>query len=38
MKKLKSWGPFRSYQLKSTANLADLPRNQAKWAEFFQLP
>jgi hypothetical protein len=33
LKKLKSWGRFRSYQLNSTANLAHLPRNQAKWAE-----
>ena len=29
----KSWGPFWSYQLNSTANLAHLPRNRAKWAE-----
>jgi hypothetical protein len=33
LKKLKSWGPFWSYQLNSTANLAHLPRNRAKWAE-----
>ena len=26
-------GPFWSYQLNSTANLAHLPRNWAKWAE-----
>ena len=33
VKKLKSWEPFWSYQLKSTANLAHLPRNQAKCAK-----
>ena len=33
MKKLKSWGPFWSYQLNSLINLAHLPRNLAKWAE-----
>ena len=33
LKKLKSWGWFWSYQLNSTANLAHLPRNRAKWAE-----
>jgi hypothetical protein len=33
LKKLKSWGPFWSYQLNSNANLAHLPRNQAEWAE-----
>ena len=33
IEKIKSWGPFRSYQLNSTANLAHLPRNWAKWAE-----
>ena len=33
LKKLKSWGPFWSYQLNSTANLARLPRNRAEWAE-----
>ena len=33
MKKSKSWGPFWSYKLNSTANLAHLPRNLAKWAE-----
>ena len=33
LKKLNSWGPFWSYQLNSTANLAHLPRNGAKWAE-----
>jgi hypothetical protein len=33
LKKLKSWEPFWSYQLNSTANLAHLPRNRAEWAE-----
>jgi hypothetical protein len=33
LKKLKSWGLFWTYQLNSTANLAHLPRNRAKWAE-----
>ena len=33
LKKSKSWGPFWSYQLNSTANFAHLPRNQTKWAE-----
>ena len=33
LKKSKSWGPFWSYQLNSTANLAHLPRNRAKWVE-----
>jgi hypothetical protein len=33
LKKLKSWWPFWSYQLNSTANLAHLPRNRAKSAE-----
>ena len=33
LKKLKPLGPFWSYQLNSTANLAHLPRNRAKWAE-----
>ena len=32
-KKITSWGPFWSYQLNRTANLAHLPRNQAEWAE-----
>ena len=32
-KKSKSWGPFWSYQLNSTANSAHLPRKWAKWAE-----
>ena len=31
LKKWKSWGPFWSYQLNSTANPAHLPQN---WAEF----
>jgi hypothetical protein len=31
LKKIKSWGPFWSYQLNSTANLAHLPRTMAKW-------
>ena len=30
LKKLKSWGPFWSYQLNSTANPAHLPQNWAK--------
>jgi hypothetical protein len=33
LKKSKSWGPFWSYQLNSTANLAYSPRKWAKWAE-----
>jgi hypothetical protein len=33
LKKSKSWGPFGSYQLNSTANFAHLPRNRAKWSE-----
>jgi hypothetical protein len=33
LKKPKSWGWFWSYQQNSTANLAHLPRNWAKWAE-----
>jgi hypothetical protein len=33
VKKLKSWGLFWIYHLNSTANLAHLPRNQAKWTE-----
>ena len=33
LKKSKSWGPFWSYWLKSTANFAHLPKNQVKWAE-----
>ena len=33
LKKLKSWGPFWSYQLNSTANLAHLPQNWAKLAK-----
>jgi hypothetical protein len=33
LKKIKSWGPFWSYQLNSTANLAHLPQKWAKWAE-----
>ena len=33
LKKSKSWGPFWSYQLNSTANPAHLPQNWAKWAE-----
>jgi hypothetical protein len=37
LKKLKSWGPFWSYQLNSTANLSHLPRNWAKWAELAML-
>ena len=31
-KKSKSWGPFWSYQLNSTANPAHLPWKWAKWA------
>ena len=33
LKKIKSWGPFWSYQLNSTANLAHLPRKWPKLAE-----
>ena len=33
LKKLKSAGPFWSCQLNSTANVAHLPKNRAKWAE-----
>jgi hypothetical protein len=33
LKKSKFWGPFLSYQLNSTANLAYSPRKWAKWAE-----
>ena len=33
LKKSKSWGPFWSYQLNSTANTANLPQKWAKWAE-----
>ena len=33
LKKSKSWGPFWSYQLNSTANPAHLPKNWAIWAE-----
>ena len=33
-KKSKSWGPFWSYQLDSSANLTHLPQRWAKWAEF----
>jgi hypothetical protein len=33
LKKSKSWGPFWSYQLNSTANSAYPPRKWAKWAE-----
>jgi hypothetical protein len=31
--KKKSWWLFLNYQLNGTANLAHLPRNQAKWAK-----
>ena len=31
LKKSKSWEPFRSYQLNSTANPAHLPQNWAKY-------
>ena len=31
LKKLKSWGPFWSYHLNSTANSAHLSQKQAKW-------
>ena len=37
LKKSKSWGPFSSYQLNSTANSAHLPRNWAKWADLAAL-
>ena len=33
LKKSKSWGPFWSYQLNSTANPAHLPQNWAKLAK-----
>ena len=33
LKKAKSWGPFWSYQLNSTANSAYAPQKWAKWAE-----
>ena len=33
LKKSKSWGPFWSYQLNSSANPAHLPQKRAKWAE-----
>jgi hypothetical protein len=33
LKKSKSWGPFWSYQLNSSANPAHLPQKLAKWAE-----
>ena len=36
VEKIKILGAFWSYQLNSTANLAHLPRNQAKWAELLQ--
>ena len=32
-KKSKSWGPFWSYQLDSSANPAHLSQKWAKWAE-----
>ena len=32
-KKIKSWGPFWSYQLNSNANPVHLPQIWAKWAE-----
>ena len=32
LKKSKSWGPFWSYQLNSTANLANLAKFWGKWA------
>ena len=35
--KFKSWGPFWSYQLNSTPNLAHLPRNWAKWVKWAEL-
>jgi hypothetical protein len=34
LKKSKSWGPFWSYFLDSTANPAHLPQKWAKWAEW----
>jgi hypothetical protein len=34
LKKLKSWGPFWSYQLNSTANLVNLTNFLGKWAGF----
>ena len=33
LKKSKSWGPFWSYHLDSSANLAHLPQKWVKWAE-----
>ena len=32
LKKSKSWEPFESYQLNSTANLANLAQFRGKWA------
>ena len=34
LKKSKSWGPFWSYQLDSSANPAHLPQKWAKWAKW----
>ena len=34
LEKRKSWGPFLSYQLNSTANPAHLPWKWAKWAHW----
>ena len=33
IEKRKSWEPFWSYQLNSTANLVHLPQNWAKWTK-----
>ena len=37
LKKTKTWEPFWSYQLNSTANPAHLPQNWAKFAKFAKL-
>ena len=37
LKKSKSWEPFGSYQLNSTANPAHLPQNWAKLAKLAKL-
>jgi hypothetical protein len=37
LKKLKSWEPFWSYQLNSTANPAHLPQNLTKLAKLAKL-
>jgi hypothetical protein len=37
LKKSKSWGPFWSYQLNSSANPTYLAQKWAKWAELAEL-